>query len=105
MMRNEMTETGTDGSSAALNGDFGVLLDSVSRADLKDPEFQRRAYELWVEHRGLLAVRGDDLRSLSPDELIAWAKVFGRIDEQRPVARDWGHGRGHTDPQDRQHSR
>lgn len=78
------TATGTQ----TLNDGFGALLEDVTRAQLKDTHFQREAYRLWQQHRGLLAVRGPELADLEPQELLQWARVFGNIDEQNMVARD-----------------
>lgn len=75
-------------SRSALNGDFGLIINDVSRRDLKDQEFQRDAYDLWTRHGGLLAVRGDDLCELAPDELIAWSNVFGDVEYKAQVARE-----------------
>jgi taurine dioxygenase len=71
-----------------LNNGFGALLTNVTRADLKDAEFKSHARSLWSEHRGLIAVRGDDLAAVTPEELMEWSEVFGNIDEQRMAARD-----------------
>ncbi len=74
--------------TSALNGDFGVLIDRVTRHDLGDPAFQRKAYDLWTRHGGLLAVRGEDLPEITPEELIAWSGVFGRVETQYAAARE-----------------
>lgn len=71
-----------------LNGDFGVMIEGVSRGDLADPAFQREAYELWTRHGGLLAVRGADLAETSPAELMAWSEVFGRVETEGMTARE-----------------
>lgn len=70
-----------------MNGEFGVLLDPVTRGDLSDPHFQSRAHQLWMHHGGLLAVRGGDLRDISPAELVAWSAVFGSVEEEIPASR------------------
>jgi taurine dioxygenase len=72
----------------ALNGEFGVAIDGVSRRDLADPSFQRAAFDLWTRHGGLLAVRGADLADLAPAELVAWSEVFGRVEQAGMVARE-----------------
>ncbi len=74
--------------TSSLNGDFGVLIEGVSRADLADPEFRREAFDLWTAHGGLLAVRGADLAETSPQELMAWSEVFGAIEYGNFVARE-----------------
>ena len=58
---------------SALNGEFGVMISDVTRADLKDPAFQQKAYDLWSRNGGLLGVRGGDLVDLQPEELVAWS--------------------------------
>ena len=44
-----------------LNGDFGLMIDGIFRADLEDAVFQREAYDLWIGNGGLVALRGADL--------------------------------------------
>ena len=56
--------------TSSLNGDFGILIEPVTRRDLGEPAFQRHAYDLWSRHGGLLALRGDDLTHLTPEELV-----------------------------------
>lgn len=85
----------SDTQCTPLNGDFGVSLDGVTRTDLGDPIFQREARALWVERRGLLAVRGDERCGLTPQELTAWGCVFGAIDQQRLSAREFCTVEGH----------
>ncbi|MBT6312974.1 MAG: TauD/TfdA family dioxygenase, partial [Alphaproteobacteria bacterium] len=75
-------------STSALNGDFGLIINDVSRRDLKDQDFQRDAYDLWTQRGGLLAVRGDDLRDLAPAELVAWSNVFGDVETKAQAARE-----------------
>jgi alpha-ketoglutarate-dependent taurine dioxygenase len=75
-------------STSTLNGDFGIAIENVTRGDLADAAFQREAYELWMKHGGLLAVRGDDLAETSPEELTRWAAVFGAIENQVHAARE-----------------
>ena len=82
------TATQTATGTQTLNDGFGALLEDVTRAQLNDTNFQREAYRLWQQHRGLLAVRGPELADLEPQELLQWARVFGNIDEQNMVARD-----------------
>ncbi|MEM7253094.1 MAG: TauD/TfdA family dioxygenase [Pseudomonadota bacterium] len=71
-----------------LNGDFGVMLDDVTPRDLVDATFQREARALWTTHGGLLAVRGEALATLSPDELMDWAGVFGAVENRGLSARE-----------------
>ena len=75
-------------STSALNGDFGISIEHVTRKDLNDPDFRSRAYDLWMKHGGLLAVRGKDLAEISPEELTAWSQVFGAVEREIPVARE-----------------
>ena len=75
-------------TNARLNGDFGVMIEGVSRSDLADADFQREAYDLWSRHGGLLAVRGADLMELSPAELMAWSQVFGAVETEGMTARE-----------------
>jgi taurine dioxygenase len=77
-----------DHKAAALNGDFGIVIEDVTRADLKDLGFQREAYDLWTRHGGLLAVRGDELKDMPPEELIDWSEVFGDIEYTAQAARE-----------------
>jgi alpha-ketoglutarate-dependent taurine dioxygenase len=71
-----------------LNSDFGICIEDVTRGDLADPAFQRQAYDLWMRHGGLLAVRGDDLATLSPAAMIQWAGVFGAVETECHAARE-----------------
>jgi hypothetical protein len=62
--------------TSPLNGDFGVMIEGVSRADISDPAFQRQAFDLWTEHGGLLAVRGDDLAdTISSPVRTRWCRA------------------------------
>jgi len=71
-----------------LNGSFGLCLEHVTRADLQDPQFQQLCHDLWLHQGGgLLALRGDELAALSPQELMDWANVFGRVQDELPPAR------------------
>jgi len=74
--------------SSTLNGDFGICIVDVTRRDLDDPAFQREAYDLWIRHGGLLAVRGKDLAEVSPGALTRWAEVFGAVERQTHAARE-----------------
>ena len=74
--------------TSPLNGDFGICIEDVTQADLADDAFQRNAYDLWVRHGGLLAVRGDDLAALPPAALIQWAGVFGMVETECHAARE-----------------
>jgi alpha-ketoglutarate-dependent taurine dioxygenase len=73
---------------SALNGDFGVVIEGVTRRDLGDPAFQWEAYDLWTRHGGLLAVRGGDLPEVTPQELVDWSTVFGAVEYANLVARE-----------------
>ncbi len=77
-----------DRKTAALNGDFGVVIKGVHRRDLNDPAFQRDAFDLWTSHGGLLAVRGGDLAELAPEEPVAWSAVFGAVEYAGMTARE-----------------
>ena len=72
-----------------LNGEFGVLFTDVTRAMLRSVSFRQQAKRLWLEQRGLVVVRGDELANLAGEELIDWAQVFGEVDEQRIPAREF----------------
>ena len=74
--------------TSALNGDFGVMIDGVSRRDLKDASFQREACDLWTCQGGLLAVRGSDLAAIAPEELVTWSEVFGSVEYQGMTGRE-----------------
>lgn len=71
-----------------LNGDFGLMIENVTRQDLEDSGFQREAHELWTLHGGLIAVRGADLAETSPEQLVAWSGVFGAVEEVLQTARE-----------------
>ncbi|MCA8928283.1 MAG: TauD/TfdA family dioxygenase [Alphaproteobacteria bacterium] len=74
--------------TSPLNGDFGVMIEGVTRRDLLDPTFQQEAFALWTKHGGLLALRGSDLADTTPDELMAWTEVFGAVEYGNFVARE-----------------
>ena len=74
--------------TSTLNGKFGILIDEVTRSDLGNKEFQSWAHGLWMEHGGLLGVRGSDLAELPPQDLVAWSGVFGRVEEEMQAARE-----------------
>ena len=74
--------------TSSLNGDFGIMIEGVTRSDLADPAFQREAFDLWTKHGGLLAVRGSDLADTTPEELMAWSEVFGAVEHGNFVARE-----------------
>ena len=74
--------------TATLNGDFGFMIEDVTRKDLESTRFQRAAYDLWTQHGGLIAVRGVDLADISPEELMAWSSVFGEVEEITLAARE-----------------
>ena len=71
-----------------LNGSFGLLFDGLTCLDLNDKEFRRTAYRKWIEHHGLLILRGTNLAKLSPESLISISQNFGVIDEATPSARE-----------------
>jgi alpha-ketoglutarate-dependent taurine dioxygenase len=75
-------------STSTLNGDFGIMIDGVSRRDLDTQAFQQEARDLWMRHGGLLAVRGDDLQNLAPEELVSWSTVFGAVEYTAQAARE-----------------
>jgi alpha-ketoglutarate-dependent taurine dioxygenase len=72
----------------ALNNDFGVLLDNVGPENLSDEAFARRALELWQQAGGLLVVRGPALADLSPQALVDWSEVFGRVERENMTGRE-----------------
>jgi alpha-ketoglutarate-dependent taurine dioxygenase len=78
-----------------LNQGFGVLINDVTPQDLVTPAFQRRARELWVAHRGLMAVRGPALAALEPNALVAWSEIFGRVEHEPLAGRDDAMVAGH----------
>lgn len=73
--------------TTTLNGDFGLMIEGVTRSDLEDKDFQREAYDLWTRHGGLIAVRGDDLAETAPEQLMAWSEVFGAVENNTLAAR------------------
>lgn len=77
-----------DHKTSTLNGDFGLMIEDVTRQDLEDSDFQREAYDLWTRHGGLIAVRGPDLAETSPAQLMAWSGVFGAVENAVAVARE-----------------
>ena len=74
--------------TSQLNSNFGVCIHDVSRDDLYNANFQAVAYELWVQHGGLLAIRGGALASISPEDLLSISRTFGKIEEEMQAARD-----------------
>ena len=79
--------TTTRHAISSLNGDFGVKIEDVQRSDLVNPTFQSQAYQLWIEHGGLLGLCGSDLQDLTPEQLIDWSAVFGIVDTETTAAR------------------
>ena len=75
-------------TKSTLNGDFGVMIEGVTRADLRDAAFRQEAYDLWTRHGGLIAVRGADLVDLSPEELMEWSELFGDVEYGNLAARE-----------------
>ena len=73
--------------TTALNGDFGLMIDGVSRADLEDAVFQREAYDLWTDNGGLVGVRGADLAETSPAQFMTWSSVFGMVEDTSLASR------------------
>ena len=74
--------------TTTLNGDFGLMVEGVSRNDLEDNNFQCEAYNLWTQHGGLIGVRGDDLAEISPEQLMAWSEIFGGVENKNLAARE-----------------
>ena len=72
----------------SLNGDFGIMIEGVSREDLSSPEFKQQAHELWTEKGGLIGLRGTDLTQLTSMELMNWSAYFGDVDHDNFVARE-----------------
>ena len=62
-------------SISTLNGKFGLKIEKVTRKDLCDDDFKAEAYDLWMKHGGLLAVRGADLANVLPEELLAMSLI------------------------------
>jgi alpha-ketoglutarate-dependent taurine dioxygenase len=62
-----------------LNGDFGIVIEGVTRDMLEDPSFQQEAVSLWQRHGGVFIARGSDLEDATPDEILAWSRVFGTV--------------------------
>ena len=73
---------------SALNGSFGLMIENVTRCDLEDAGFQGEAYKLWTQHGGLIAVRGTALAQTSPEQLIAWSCIFGKVEDVTLAARE-----------------
>ena len=71
-----------------LNGEFGVMLAGVTPDDLRSTTFRRRAYQLWLKHGGVTAVRGPNLVDLSPAELVEWSEQFGVVEQDRLAGRE-----------------
>lgn len=71
-----------------LNGDFGIAIEGVTRTMLKDPAFQREAVSLWQDHGGVFVARGADLEHLTPDEMMAWGRVFGTVNTAATPGRE-----------------
>ena len=74
--------------TSSLNDNFGIKINDVTPSDLTDPAFQSCAYDLWLAHGGLLAVRGTALADLSPDQFLVWSAVFGSIEQRVQAARE-----------------
>jgi taurine dioxygenase len=74
--------------TSALNGDFGLVIEGVTRNDLEASSFQEEVYDLWTQHGGLIAVRGKDLLETSPEQLITWSNCFGNIEDITLAARE-----------------
>ena len=71
-----------------LNGDFGVIIEGVSREDLCSSEFRQQAHQLWIKSGGLIGLRGIDLNKLTSNELMDWSANFGDVDHGNFVARE-----------------
>tara|TARA_B100000676_G_scaffold307962_1_gene367637 strand:- start:2638 stop:3624 length:987 start_codon:yes stop_codon:yes gene_type:complete len=74
--------------TSTLNGDFGLMIEGVTRKDLEDALFQTNAYDLWMRYGGLIAVRGEDLLEILPEQLMAWSECFGTIEDITLAARE-----------------
>ena len=72
-----------------LNGPFGAQFENVKLSQLTDPCFQTDVLSAWTEARGLVAIRGRDLHSLSPEAMVLWARVFGQVDYKKVAAREF----------------
>lgn len=77
-----------DHETSPLNGSFGILINGVTRQNLSDKIFQAEAYDIWLSCGGLVAVRGEDLRDITPSELVAWSNVFGIVENKTQTARE-----------------
>ena len=77
-----------DHETSPLNGSFGILINGVTRQNLGDKTFQTEAYDIWLSCGGLVAVRGDDLKDITPSELVAWSNVFGIVEDKTQTARE-----------------
>ena len=71
-----------------LNGDFGVIIEGVSREDLCSSEFRQQAHQLWIKNGGLIGLRGIELNKLTSNELMDWSAHFGDVDHDNFVARE-----------------
>lgn len=71
-----------------LNGNFGVIIEGVSREDLCSSEFRQQAHQLWIKSGGLIGLRGIDLNKLTSNELMDWSAHFGDVDHDNFVARE-----------------
>ena len=63
-------------TTSSLNGNFGIKIDDVTPSDLTEPAFQSWAYELWLTHGGLLAIRGAALANFLPINLSPGRKFL-----------------------------
>lgn len=70
-----------------LNGEFGVVIEGVTRRQLRDKGFQKDAADLWNEH-GVLAVRGPELATIAPEDMMDWGDAFGVVDREIAAARE-----------------
>ena len=77
-----------DHETLPLNGSFGILINGVTRQNLSDKTFQTEAYDIWLSYGGLVAVRGEELRDITPSELVAWSNVFGIVENKTQTARE-----------------
>ena len=73
---------------SGLNGNFGTIIEGVSRSNLLNFEFKEQVHKLWTDHCGLVGLRGTDLAQLTANELMDWAACFGDIDHDNFVARE-----------------
>ena len=62
-----------------MAGDFGAVLAGVTRADLRCPRFGDEVRARWLQHRGLVVLRGQELAALSARDLVTFASRLGSL--------------------------